>query len=190
MSVKIFGDSRLSQAEMKLGQPRRQDQCQQICSTFIVEGTRVEQMKDGEKRKLTPPNPMRNVGLAVNIFFIQCHINHRCLFNFSLRFCWDIWRYYILRTKCVVSVSFCPAAEMLSWKEIQWLTMTMRGQNFQHLYHILIQRSPWQRELLLRLYQIISATKIFVQPKRLKLNSRIYNMPLPFSNDTNMPALI
>lgn len=45
-------------------------------------GDGVERMKDGEKRKLTPLNPMRNVGLAVNIFFIQCHINQRCLFNF------------------------------------------------------------------------------------------------------------
>lgn len=67
---------------MKLGQPRRQDQCQQICSTFIVEGTRVEQMKDGEKRKLTPPNPMRNVGLAVNIFFHT--VSHQSQVSFQL----------------------------------------------------------------------------------------------------------
>lgn len=32
-------------------------------------GDGVEQMKDGEKRKLTLLNPMRNAGLAVNIFF-------------------------------------------------------------------------------------------------------------------------
>lgn len=53
-------------------------------------GDGVERMKDGEKRKLTLLNLMRNVGLAVNVFFIQCHINQRCLFNFSVQFCTDI----------------------------------------------------------------------------------------------------
>lgn len=54
-------------------------------------GDGVERMKDGEKRKLTLLNPMRNVGFAVNIFFsYQCHINLRCLFNFSVQFAADI----------------------------------------------------------------------------------------------------
>lgn len=53
-------------------------------------GDEVERMKDGEKRKLTLLNLMRNVGLAVSIFFIQCHINQRCLFNFSVQFWPDI----------------------------------------------------------------------------------------------------
>lgn len=53
-------------------------------------GDGVERMKDGEKRKLTLLNPMRNVGSAVNIFFIQCHINQRCFFNFSVQLCADV----------------------------------------------------------------------------------------------------
>lgn len=49
-------------------------------------GDGVEQMKDGEKRKLTLLNPMRNVGLAVNIFFSYSVTSIRgCLFNFSLQ---------------------------------------------------------------------------------------------------------
>lgn len=35
---------------------------------FHCGGDGVERMTDGEKRKLTLPNPMRNVGFAVSIF--------------------------------------------------------------------------------------------------------------------------
>lgn len=45
-------------------------------------GDGVERMTDGEKRKLTLLNPMRNVGFAVRIFFfIWCHIIQWCLFS-------------------------------------------------------------------------------------------------------------
>lgn len=45
-------------------------------------GDGVEQMKDGEKRKLTLLNPMRNVGLAVNIFFHT--VSHQSEVSFQL----------------------------------------------------------------------------------------------------------
>ncbi len=45
-------------------------------------GDRVERMKDGEKRKLTLLNPMRNVGLAVNIFFHT--VSHQSEVSFQL----------------------------------------------------------------------------------------------------------
>lgn len=44
-------------------------------------GDGVERMTDGEKRKLTLLNPMRNVGSAVSPFFIRCHIIQGCLFS-------------------------------------------------------------------------------------------------------------
>lgn len=125
---------------MKLGQPRRQDQCQQICSTFIVEGTGVEQMKNGEKRKLTPPNPMRNVGLAVNIF-----------------------SYSVTSIRGVFSTSVAQFCEDTGNGDITFLAPNVwsllgcfheKGDNdnvgsnfFHHLYHILISRGPWQHEI-------------------------------------------
>lgn len=45
-------------------------------------GDGVEPMKDGENRKLTPLNPMRNVGLAVNIFFHT--VSHQSEVSFQL----------------------------------------------------------------------------------------------------------
>lgn len=46
-------------------------------------GDGVERMKDGEKRKLTLLNPMRNVGLAVNIFFSYSVTSIRGVFSTS-----------------------------------------------------------------------------------------------------------
>lgn len=45
-------------------------------------GDGVERMKDGEKRKLTLLNLMRNVGLAVNIFFHT--VSHQSEASFQL----------------------------------------------------------------------------------------------------------
>lgn len=49
-------------------------------------GDEVERMNDGKKGKLTLLNPMRNVGLAVSVFFflMQCHINHKMSFQLLL----------------------------------------------------------------------------------------------------------
>lgn len=46
---------------------------------------RLERMKDGEKRKLTLLNPMRNVGFAVNISFFSYSATsiRGVFFNFS-----------------------------------------------------------------------------------------------------------
>lgn len=60
-------------------------------------GDGVERMKDGEKRKLTLLNPMRNVGLAVNIFFHT--VSHQSKVSFQLLSAVprrrSKWRYYI-----------------------------------------------------------------------------------------------
>lgn len=53
-------------------------------------GDGVERMTDGEKRKLTLLNLMRNVGFAVSIFFMRCHIIQWCLFSFSLQLRTDV----------------------------------------------------------------------------------------------------
>lgn len=45
-------------------------------------GDEVERMKDGEKRKLTLLNLMRNVGLAVSIFFHT--VSHQSEVSFQL----------------------------------------------------------------------------------------------------------
>lgn len=50
---------------------------------FHLGGDGVEQMRDGEKRKLTPLNPMRNVGLAVNVFFSYSVTSIRGVFSTS-----------------------------------------------------------------------------------------------------------
>lgn len=73
-------------------------------------GDGVEQMKDGEKRKLTLLNPMRNVGLAVNIFFSYSVTSIRGVFSTSRR-SHSLWRYCIPlnSAKRAVSGSFCPA---------------------------------------------------------------------------------
>lgn len=39
-------------------------------------GDGVERMTDGEKRKLTRLNPMRNVGFAVSLFFFYTVSHH------------------------------------------------------------------------------------------------------------------
>lgn len=48
-------------------------------------GDEVERMKDGEKRKLTLLNLMRNVGLAVSNFFSYSVTSIRGVFSTSLR---------------------------------------------------------------------------------------------------------
>ena len=86
-------------------------------------GDGVERMKDGEKRKLTLLNPMRNVGLAVNIFFSYCVTSIKGVFSTSQcsstqTFVMEIL-HSLISAKCLVSVAFCPASETFSWKEVK-----------------------------------------------------------------------
>lgn len=68
---------------MKLGQLRRQDQCQQICSTFIVEGTGLSGWAI-ERKGGWHGWTRWGMWAEVSIFFhTLCHINQRGVFSTS-----------------------------------------------------------------------------------------------------------
>lgn len=93
-------------------------------------GDGVERMTDGEKRKLTLLNPMRNVGFAVSLFFYGV-TSFRGVFSASPSGSADVSQEDI--TGCELSLmgghSATPEYEMLSWRRRGrtglWWMMTM-----------------------------------------------------------------
>lgn len=81
-------------------------------------GDGVERLTDGEKRKLTLLNPMRNVSFLVSIFFTGCHIIQWCLFSFSLQLRAGVSHGDITGPELspMRGHSPTPEDEMLSWR--------------------------------------------------------------------------